>query len=124
MLNDPRLDGTFDIHEGLRTARRLLAKINEMGLPAGTEVLDPIVPQYLAGLISWAAIGARTTESQTHREMASGLSMPVGFKNGTTGDIDIAIAAMISARSPHAFLGVDGSGQVCIVHSNGNPDGH
>ncbi len=123
-LNDPHLDGTFDIHEGLRTARRLLLKVNEMGLPAGTEFLDPIVPQYLAGLISWAAIGARTTESQTHREMASGLSMPVGFKNGTTGDIDIALAAMIAARSPHAFLGIDGGGRTCIVHTTGNADGH
>ena len=123
-LNDPHLDGTFDIHEGLRSARRLLLKVNEMGLPAGTEFLDPIVPQYLAGLISWAAIGARTTESQTHREMASGLSMPVGFKNGTTGDIDIALAAMIAARSPHAFLGIDGDGRTCIVHTTGNADGH
>ena len=123
-LNDPRLDGTFDIHAGLRTARHLLLQVNEMGLSAGTEFLDPIVPQYLAGLISWAAIGARTTESQTHREMASGLSMPVGFKNGTTGDIDIAVAAMIAARSPHAFLGIDGAGRTCIVHTTGNPDGH
>ena len=95
-----------------------------MGLPAGTEFLDPIVPQYLAGLISWTAIGARTTESQTHREMASGLSMPVGFKNGTSGDSDIAIAAMISARSEHAFLGIDGAGKICVVHTAGNPDGH
>ena len=124
MLNDPRLDGTFDIEEGLRTARRLLLKVNELGLPCATEFLDPIVPQYLAGLISWTAIGARTTESQTHREMSSGLSMPVGFKNGTSGDIDIAVAAMISARSPHAFLGVDGTGKVSVVHTTGNPDGH
>ena len=123
-LNDPHLDGTFNIQEGLRTARRLLLRVNEMGLPACTEFLDPIVPQYFAGLISWAAIGARTTESQTHREMASGLSMPVGFKNGTTGDIDIAVAAMIAARSPHAFLGIDGAGQTCIVHTTGNADGH
>ena len=124
MLNDPRLDGSFDIAEGLRTARRLLLQINEMGLPCGTEFLDPIVPQYLADLISWTAIGARTTESQTHREMASGLSMPVGFKNGTSGDTDIAVAAMIAARSPHAFLGVDGDGQICVVNTKGNPDGH
>ena len=123
-LNDPHLDGTFDVQEGLRTARRLLTQVNELGLPAGTEFLDPIVPQYLAGLISWAAIGARTTESQTHREMASGLSMPVGFKNGTTGDIDIAVAAMIASRSPHAFLGIDRSGKTCIVHTTGNEDGH
>ena len=124
MLNDPRLDGSFDIAEGLHAARRLLVQVNAMGLPAATEFLDPIVPQYLAGLISWAAIGARTTESQTHREMASGLSMPVGFKNGTTGDIDIAVAAMIAARSPHAFLGIDGGGRTCIVHTTGNADGH
>ena len=123
-LNDPHLDDTFDIQEGLRTARRLLLRVNEMGLSAGTEFLDPIVPQYLAGLISWAAIGARTTESQTHREMASGLSMPVGFKNGTTGDIDVAVAAMIASRSPHAFLGIDGGGRTCIVHTTGNADGH
>src|SRR5262245_3813018 len=95
-----------------------------MGRSAVTEFLDPIVPQYLAGLISWAAIGARTTESQTHREMASGLSMPVGFKNGTSGDSDIAVAAMIAARSEHAFLGVDGDGKICVVHTAGNPDGH
>lgn len=124
MLNDPRMDGSFDIAEGLRTARRILLKVNEMGLAAGTEFLDPIVPQYLAGLMSWAAIGARTTESQTHRELASGLSMPVGFKNGTSGDEDIAVAAIISSRSPHAFLGIDGSGQICVVHTAGNPDGH
>ncbi|MFA7295628.1 MAG: 3-deoxy-7-phosphoheptulonate synthase [Dehalococcoidia bacterium] len=124
MLNDPRLDGTFDIEEGLRTARRLLLKVNELGLPAATEFLDPIVPQYLGGLISWVAIGARTTESQTHREMSSGLSMPVGFKNGTSGDIDIAVAAMISSGNPHAFLGIDGSGKVCVVHTTGNPGGH
>lgn len=124
MLNDPRMDGTFDIAEGLRTARRLLLHVNEMGLPGGTEFLDPIVPQYLAGLISWAAIGARTTESQTHREMASGLSMPVGFKNGTSGDEDIAVAAIISSRSQHSFLGIDSGGQICVVHTAGNPDGH
>jgi 3-deoxy-7-phosphoheptulonate synthase len=124
MLNDPRMDGSFDIAEGLRTARRILLHVNEMGLAGGTEFLDPIVPQYLAGLISWAAIGARTTESQTHRELASGLSMPVGFKNGTSGDEDIAVAAIISSRSPHAFLGIDGAGQICVVHTAGNPDGH
>ena len=124
MLNDPRLDGTFDIEEGLRTARRLLLKVSELGLPTATEFLDPIVPQYLGGLISWVAIGARTTESQTHREMSSGLSMPVGFKNGTSGDIDIAVAAMISSKNPHAFLGIDGSGKVCVVHTTGNPGGH
>ena len=124
MLNDPRLDGSFDIAEGLHAARRLLVQVNAMGLPAATEFLDPIVPQYLADLISWTAIGARTTESQTHREMASGLSMPVGFKNGTSGDTDVAVAAMIASRSAHAFLGVDGDGQICVVHTRGNPDGH
>ncbi len=124
MIYDPNLDDTFDIGEGLRRARRLLIRIGEMGMYTATEFLDPIVPQYLDGLISWAAIGARTTESQTHRQMASGLSMPVGFKNGTDGDAQIAVDAMISARSPHAFLGIDHFGQTCVVHTNGNPYGH
>ena len=124
MIYDPYLDDSFDIGEGLRRARRLLLKIGEMGIYTATEFLDPIVPQYLAGLISWAAIGARTTESQTHRQMASGLSMPVGFKNGTDGDAQIAVDAMISAQSPHAFLGIDHFGQTCVVHTNGNPYGH
>ncbi len=124
MIYDPYLDDSFDIDEGLRRARRLLIKIGEMGIYTATEFLDPIVPQYLAGLISWAAIGARTTESQTHRQMASGLSMPVGFKNGTDGDAQVAVDAMISARSPHAFLGIDHFGQTCVVHTKGNPDGH
>ena len=124
MIYDPYLDDSFDIDEGLRRARRLLLKVGEMGIYTATEFLDPIVPQYLSGLISWAAIGARTTESQTHRQMASGLSMPVGFKNGTDGDAQIAVDAMISAQSPHAFLGIDHFGQTCIVHTNGNPYGH
>ena len=124
MIYDPYLDDSFDIDEGLRRARRLLIEIGEMGIYTATEFLDPIVPQYLAGLISWAAIGARTTESQTHRQMASGLSMPVGFKNGTDGGAQIAVDAMISAQSPHAFLGIDHFGQTCIVHTNGNPYGH
>ena len=124
LIYDPYLDDTFDIGEGLRRARRLLLKVGEMGVYSATEFLDPIVPQYLAGLISWAAIGARTTESQTHRQMASGLSMPVGFKNGTDGDAQIAVDAMISAQSEHAFLGIDHFGQTCIVHTNGNPYGH
>ena len=124
LIYDPYLDDTFDIIEGLRRARKLLLNIGEMGIYSATEFLDPIVPQYLAGLISWAAIGARTTESQTHRQMASGLSMPVGFKNGTDGDAQIAVDAMISAQSPHAFLGIDHFGQTCIVHTNGNPYGH
>ena len=124
MIYDPYLNDSFDIGEGLRRARRLLLKVGEMGIYTATEFLDPIVPQYLAGLISWAAIGARTTESQTHRQMASGLSMPVGFKNGTDGDAQIAVDAMISAQSPHAFLGIDHFGQTCVVHTNGNPYGH
>ena len=124
MIYDPYLDDTFDIGEGLRRARSLLLRIGEMGIYTATEFLDPIVPQYLAGLVSWAAIGARTTESQTHRQMASGLSMPVGFKNGTDGDAQIAVDAMIAARSEHAFLGIDHFGQTCVVHTRGNPDGH
>ena len=124
MIYDPYLNDSFDIGEGLRRARRILLKVGEMGIYTATEFLDPIVPQYLAGLVSWAAIGARTTESQTHRQMASGLSMPVGFKNGTDGDAQIAVDAMISAQSAHAFLGIDHFGQTCIVHTNGNPYGH
>jgi len=124
MIYDPYLNDSFDIGEGLRRARRVLLKVGEMGIYTATEFLDPIVPQYLAGLVSWAAIGARTTESQTHRQMASGLSMPVGFKNGTDGDAQIAVDAMISAQSAHAFLGIDHFGQTCIVHTNGNPYGH
>ena len=124
MIYDPYLNDSFDIGEGLRRARRILLKVGEMGIYTATEFLDPIVPQYLAGLVSWAAIGARTTESQTHRQMASGLIMPVGFKNGTDGDAQIAVDAMISAQSAHAFLGIDHFGQTCIVHTNGNPYGH
>lgn len=124
MIYDPHLDGTFAIGEGLRRARSLLLRVAEMDMYSATEFLDPIVPQYLAGLVSWAAIGARTTESQTHRQMASGLSMPVGFKNGTDGGAQIAVDAMISAQSEHAFLGIDHYGQTCIVHTNGNPYGH
>jgi 3-deoxy-7-phosphoheptulonate synthase len=124
LINDPHLNGSCDIEEGLRTARRLLLEINELGLPAATEFLDPIVPQYIDDLIAWAAIGARTTESQTHREMASGLSMPVGFKNGTDGSLQIAIDAMSSARTPHSFLGIDQDGYTSLVRTKGNPDGH
>ena len=124
LVYDPYLNDTFEMAEGLRIARRLLLAINEMGLPCATEFLDPFVPQYLADLISWAAIGARTTESQTHRQMASGLSMPVGYKNSTTGDLQVAINAMLSARAPHAFLGIDGQGRVCSVHTTGNRQGH
>ena len=124
LINDPHLDGSYDIEAGLKEARRLLVAIVGMGLPAATEFLDPIIPQYLADLISWGAIGARTTESQTHREMASGLSMPVGFKNGTEGSLQIAIDAMAAARNPHSFLGIDQDGVTSIIRTTGNPDGH
>ena len=124
MIYDPDLDGSFDIASGLRRARQLLITIAGMGLPTATEFLDPITPQYLADLISWTAIGARTTESQTHRQMASGLSMPVGFKNSTDGNIQIAVDAMLSSREPHAFLGIDGDGRTCTVLTNGNPHPH
>jgi 3-deoxy-7-phosphoheptulonate synthase len=124
LINDPHLDGSFDMQTGLKLARRILLNINELGLPVGTEMLDPITPQYVADLVTWASIGARTTESQTHRQMASGLSMAVGFKNGTDGSLETAINAMLSARTPHAFLGIDGHGRTCIVHTTGNPWGH
>ncbi len=124
LINDPWLNGSYDINTGLQKARRLLLKITEMGLPTATEMLDPIVPQYIAGLVSWAAIGARTTESQTHREMASGLSMPVGFKNCTDGGLATAINAMIAAGSPQSFLGIDPGGQTSIVKTTGNPHAH
>src|SRR5437762_10381232 len=110
LINDPHLDGSYDIESGLKKARQLLLQITGMGLPSATEFLDPIVPQYIADLVSWAAIGARTTESQTHREMASGLSMPVGFKNATDGSLQIAIDAMSAAMRPHSFLGIDQAG--------------
>ncbi len=124
LINDPGLDGSFDIETGLRRARELLLKINEMGMPAATEMLEPITPQYVADLVTWAAIGARTTESQTHRQMASGLSMPVGYKNGTDGNLEIAIQAMQAARSAHSFLGIDMDGRTCVIHTTGNPYGH
>ncbi|GBC61440.1 3-deoxy-7-phosphoheptulonate synthase [Desulfonema ishimotonii] len=124
LINDPDMDGSCDIVEGLRRARKLLIRINETGLPAATEMLDPITPQYIAGLVSWAAIGARTTESQTHREMASGLSMPVGFKNCTDGGLSTAINAMIAAISPQSFLGIDPNGRSSIVKTTGNPWAH
>ena len=124
LIADPYLDGSADIPQGLRTARQLLLDINKMGLPVATEMLDPILPQYIAGLISWAAIGARTTESQTHREMASGLSMPVGFKNGTDGNLQIALDAMESSRHPHSFLGINSNGQTAVVRTKGNPYVH
>ena len=124
LVNDPRLDGSYDIESGLKKARQLLLAITTMGLPAATEFLDPIVPQYIADLVSWAAIGARTTESQTHREMASGLSMPVGFKNATDGSLQIAIDAMTAARTSHSFLGIDQDGVTSIIRTTGNLDGH
>ena len=124
LINDPHLDGSYEVEEGLHIARRLLLDIANLGVPAATEFLDPIVPQYTADLITWAAIGARTTESQTHREMASGLSMPVGFKNGTNGNLQVAIDAMSAARHPHSFLGVDEQGRTSIVRTTGNPGGH
>lgn len=124
LINDPHLDGSYDINTGLRLARELLLDLAHMGLPAATELLDPIIPQYIADVVSWTAIGARTTESQTHREMASGLSMPVGFKNGTDGSFGIAINAMLSASHPHRFLGINAHGLASIVTTTGNPDGH
>jgi 3-deoxy-7-phosphoheptulonate synthase len=124
LIYDPHLDGSSDISTGLRKARALLLEINALGLPAATEFLDPIVPQYISGLISWAAIGARTTESQTHRQMASGLSMPVGFKNGTDGGLQVAIDAMGAAMNSHSFLGIDPEGYTAIVRTNGNAWGH
>jgi 3-deoxy-7-phosphoheptulonate synthase len=124
LINDPHLDGTHDIVHGLRLARRILLKINELGVPCATEFLDPIVPQYSSDLVSWAAIGARTTESQTHRQMASGLSMPVGFKNATDGGLQVALDAMAAARAEHAFVGIDAEGRTSIVKTAGNPDVH
>ncbi len=124
LIYDPYLDGSDDLPAGLRQARQLPLEINAMGLPAGTEMLDPITPQYHADLISWAAIGARTTESQTHREMASGLSMPVGFKNSTEGVLQVAIDALEAARHPHTFLGVDTEGRTAVIRTQGNPWGH
>ncbi len=124
LINDPRMDGSFKINEGLRLARKLLFEINELGLPCATEFLDTITPQYTADLIAWGAIGARTTESQVHRELASGLSCPVGFKNGTDGNVRIAVDAIRAAASPHHFLSVTKAGHSAIVSTNGNEDCH
>ncbi len=124
LINDPHLDDSFKIQDGLHIGRQLLLDIAEMGIPAATEALDPISPQYLQDLISWSAIGARTTESQTHREMASGLSSAVGFKNGTDGSLTVAINALQSVSHPHRFLGINGEGQVAITQTKGNPYGH
>ena len=124
LINDPRMDDSFAIEEGLQLARKVLLDINELGLPAGTEALDPISPQYLGDLVTWSAIGARTTESQTHREMASGLSTPVGFKNGTDGGLQVAINALLSVSRPHNFLGINPQGEVAIIRTRGNGYGH
>jgi 3-deoxy-7-phosphoheptulonate synthase len=124
LVNDPDLDGTYQINKGLRLARQLLMEINDIGLPAGLEFLDMITPQYYADLASWGAIGARTTESQVHRELASGLSCPVGFKNGTDGNVRIAVDALKAARAPHHFLSVTKAGHSAIVSTNGNEDCH
>ncbi|MGI6461237.1 MAG: 3-deoxy-7-phosphoheptulonate synthase [Candidatus Hydrogenedentales bacterium] len=124
LVNDPDLDGSYNLEKGLTIARRLLLDIAGMGLPVASEVLDPIVPQYIADLITWASIGARTTESQTHREMASGLSMPIGFKNSTDGNLQVAVNALLSARQSHHFLGIDQDGQTCVITTLGNPWGH
>lgn len=124
LINDPRLDDSFHIEEGIRLARQLLLDIAELGLPVGTEALDPIMPQYLQELVTWTAIGARTTESQTHREMASGLSTPVGFKNGTDGNVEVAVNAMKSVSSPHNFLGINADGLSAVIRTRGNRYGH
>lgn len=123
-INDPDMDDSFRVDQGMEKARRFLLDVCELGLPTGTEALDPISPQYLGDLIAWTAIGARTTESQTHREMSSGLSTPVGFKNGTDGDISIAINAILSASHPHSFLGMNSQGRTSIVRTRGNRYGH
>ena len=124
LINDPRLDGSHDIAAGLREARRFLLAAGELGLPVGTEFLEPISPQYLADLVSWGAVGARTTESQIHRQLVSGLSMPVGFKNGTDGSLQVALDACQAAAAPQTFLGIDGGGQASMVSTAGNPDTH
>lgn len=124
LINDPHLDGSFKINDGLRIARRLLLDLAELGMPAGTEFLDMIIPQYMVGLVSWGAIGARTTESQVHRELVSGLSCPVGFKNGTSGNVQIAVEAVQAAGHPHTFLGHTKNGQSAIFFTTGNPHCH
>ena len=124
LINDPHLDDTFELEEGLHIGRQLLVDLAEMGLPLATEALDPISPQYLQDTIAWSAIGARTTESQTHREMTSGLSMPIGFKNGTDGGLEVATNALESASHPHSFLGINQAGQVSVIRTKGNTYGH
>jgi 3-deoxy-7-phosphoheptulonate synthase len=124
LVNDPHLDESCDVAAGLALARRLLLEVNELGLPCASEMLDPFTPQFVADLLSWAAIGARTSESQPHRELASGLSMPVGFKNGTDGNLKVALDAMVSASHPHSFLGINADGLTSVIKTRGNPDRH
>lgn len=124
LIVDPHMDDSYNIPHGIRLARDLLIRINAMGLPAGSEMLDPVIPQYIGELLSLASVGARTTESQTHREMASGLSMPVGFKNATDGDVQIAVNAIVSAANPHSFVGIDRDGKTIVMRTTGNPDAH
>jgi 3-deoxy-7-phosphoheptulonate synthase len=124
LINDPDLDGSFDVHKGLRTARRLLLDVLDLGLPVGCEFLDPTSPQYIADTATWGAIGARTSESQVHRQLASGLSMPVGFKNATDGNVQVAIDAANVALGGHVFFGVDDAGRAAVVSTTGNPDAH
>ena len=124
LINDPHLDGSRDVNVGLHTARRLLLEVTDLGLAIGCEFLDPITPQYISDVVAWGAIGARTTESQIHRQLASGLSMPVGFKNGTAGSVKLAVDAVRAAAAPHAFAGVDVSGPPAILYTEGNPDCH
>lgn len=124
LINDPHLDGSGDVNTGLRMARRLLLEVLDLGLPVGCEFLDPITPQYISDTVSWGAIGARTAESQIHRQLGSGLSMPIGFKNGTDGNVQVAVDAVRAAAVPHAFTGIDPMGTPAILHTTGNPDGH
>jgi len=124
LINDPRLDGSNDVNAGLHLARTLLLDVLSLGLPIGVEFLDPITPQYISDAVAWGAIGARTTESQIHRQLGSGLSMPIGFKNGTDGNVQVAVDAVRAAAAPHAFAGIDDSGTPAILHTTGNPDGH
>jgi 3-deoxy-7-phosphoheptulonate synthase len=124
LINDPHLDGSYDVNTGLRMARRLLLQVLDLGLPIGCEFLDPITPQYISDTVAWGAIGARTTESQIHRQLGSGLSMPIGFKNRTDGDLQVAVDAVRAASVGHAFAGIDDSGNPAILHTTGNPDGH
>ena len=124
LINDPRMDDSFRVDEGMQKARQFLLDVNALGVPAGTEALDPIGPQYYGDLVTWTAIGARTSESQTHREMSSGLSTPVGFKNSTDGDVEAAVNAVLSAARPHAFLGINDQGRTAVVRTRGNPHGH